>query len=68
MTKLKSLPKVRVYVGFVNKGVVCRIFGNNHQAPVIRENYIPSVMAGEMLLRDAIKEFKLDINEVMFLR
>jgi hypothetical protein len=67
MPKLKALPKVRICVGFFNKGVVCRIFGNNHASPVIRENYVPK-LRGEVLLRDAIKEFNLDINEVLFLR
>lgn len=65
--RLKSIPKVRICVGFVNKGVVCHIFGKEHQAPIIRENYIPS-KTGEMPLREAIREFNLNLEEIKFLR
>lgn len=65
--KLKSLPKVRVCVGYVNKGKVVRIFGNKHSAPIIREG-VDAPIIGEILLRDAIKTFNLNIEEVIFLR
>ena len=67
MTKLKSLPTVRVCVSYVNKGMVTRIFGNNHAAPVVREGIVPPVK-GEILLRKAITLFNLNLNEILFLR
>ncbi len=68
--KLKSLPKVRICVTMTSDGhAMTRIFGATHHAPIFRENInARESMRGEVLLRDAIKEFGLSLDEIKFLR
>lgn len=65
--KLATLPKVTICVAYANKGVITKIFGHNHVAPIVKEG-IRSNILGEVLLRDAIKYFNLSLSEISYLR
>jgi hypothetical protein len=67
MPKLKTLPMVRVCVAYANKGVVTKIFGPTHDAPIIRPG-VKAEKTGEMLLREAIPAFKLNLKEIDYLK
>lgn len=70
MPKLKTLPKVRVGVTIMDNGeVLTKIFGPLHFSCIFREGVnARESMRGEILLRDAIREFGLSLEEIKFLR